>query len=422
MIEDFNRINYFQPNIFKEIVKNNKIIDLLDNYLDFCCEQLKIEGKYIIEFATDINNAIASFNNTKEPKSIKLNKYIFEQYKLDISKSSTLSLNALKYSFQLCTAIAHEVKHAKQYELYKNKLEEIYKNIIAPMSNDMLYILQKTEREAFLYELDEMKLLYDYFLQSNLLSQDEVNALDLCIKEQDDYINNTFEKSIEELVKNKLIKNVKDLNINNYEEKIQIYEKIQKLIDRETMFTVERNDNIINKKDYLEKQLSISDKSNLKYKIKNDNGKWNIYLELQNKNNPNLVSKFGFVLDNNECRINTAFMKSIHNNSNEKDILKYVNAFVELYSNEINKIKISDFANNHDYKQTIGFKKQNTKNLLFKKQFILKPNDFTKEDYDLAYNTIKNSLSIDNLIQINTMKNNSNKAIDIEKTQDEYAI
>ena len=120
MIEKFERIYYFKPNIFKQIVEKKYVNDFLEDYVKFCCQQLNIKDRYKVEFTSENNGAIASFNNTKEPNSIKLNQNIFEQYKLDI-EASPLSSNAMIYPFQICSAIIHEIKHAKQYEIYNDK-------------------------------------------------------------------------------------------------------------------------------------------------------------------------------------------------------------------------------------------------------------------------------------------------------------
>ena len=277
--------------------------------------------------------------------------------------------------------------------------------------------LQKTEREAYTYELEEIEKLYEYFTNNNYINEEEKQGFQEYIKNLELDIKEGFDFSIQQLVENKLIKSkdIKELDIIKFEENIKIYKKISELIERETSFVIERNDHIKNENEYIKNDVAIDNKHKLQYKIKNNNGKWNVYLELYNKNipepTPNDNPKFGFTLDGNICRINTTWLYETKKvKLNEKEILKYVNAFVELYHTKITNIQISDFACNLDYKQTIDFKKQN-KSILNK--FILQPNIFAKEDYKNALDLIRNNLTIDNIIKLNTTINNTKRKIDI---------
>ena len=154
----------------------------------------------------------------------------------------------------------------------------MYKNIEAPVNNDMLYFSQKTEREAYTYELEEIEKLYEYFTNNNYINEEEKQGFQEYIYNLKLDIKEGFDFSIQQLVENKLInkKDTPKVNIINLEnnENIKIYKKISELIERETSFVIERNDHIRKENEYIKNDIIIDNKHKLQYKIKNNNGKW----------------------------------------------------------------------------------------------------------------------------------------------------
>lgn len=271
----------------------------------------------------------------------------------------------------------------------------------------MLYILQLTEEEAYKFSIDEMHALFRCFKNSNILSGDEIADFRNVINKQKDELLSEFEKSKKLLEKSKIIK--KSLNINpyDYKDKIDI-RKINDLIERETEFVKERNDYTINPTLYVNKNIKLDVTNMVQYKLRNHNNVWNVNLSLSvrgNEENPdNRI--FNFVLDNDVCRINQVLLKNNEINKFEgKELIKYLNAFISLYPEEIKQVQLSDFAYNLDYFETQSFVKENT-NFLFNNKFVIKPNYFSEKEYDDALEKLKNSLSLENIININKGNNN----------------
>lgn len=427
MIENYNEIRFFTPENFKTILllENGKgnIKNQLQDFVNFCCEQLGVTEHYDIIFDPTIGTDIARCNNLIPPKSIRLNEQIFKLYEMYINDpinfpySEDLKNKLDRYSFQICSAIVHEIKHAEQYKKYIQEFNELYKNAEAPLSNDLLYIFQKTEREAHLFEIGEIDLLYDFFKQNNYLTSEESEYLKIHRELTRKDLDSEFQDSLNKLVKYKHLKDITGVTPENIEEKLLIYAKIRKLIDRETEFVRERNDKNINENEYLTGIITFDINKNLKYKIKNDDGKWNVYLELKNKDDKT-YSHIGFVLDKQECRINTGLFNAyndIHNNISEKEILKYANAFIELYNTKIKDIKISDFASNAEYETTLNFINTNKKNGFIKDKFILRPSEFSQSQYQEAFQRIKEFLTLDDILRLNVVSNKTKSEISIER-------
>lgn len=419
MMEQFPQIDLFTPEQFKIVTLGNNLENLLQDFADFCCEQLGITEHYEIIFDPTIGTDIARCNNLIPPKSIRLNEQIFNLYEMYINDpinfpySEDLKNKLDRYSFQICSAIVHEIKHAEQYKKYIQEFDELYKNAEAPLSNDLLYIFQKTEREAHLFEIDEIDSLYDFFKQNNYLTSEESEHLKIHRELTREDLDSEFQNSLNKLVKYKHLKDITGVTPENIEEKLLIYAKIRKLIDRETEFVRERNDKNINENEYLTGIITFDVNKNLKYKIKNDDGKWNVYLELKNKDDKT-YSHIGFVLDKQECRINTGLFNT-YDNISEKEILKYANAFIELYNTKIKNIKISDFASNAEYETTLNFINTNKKNGFVKDKFILRPSEFSQNQYQEAFQRIKEFLTLDDILRLNAVSNKTKSEISIER-------
>ena len=150
MIDQYNRIQIFIPKAFKNIFLKKSLINELQNFADYCSQELEISEKYQIEFSSNINNDMGRCDNND--KIITLNEKILNLYKQYITEPENLNLelqNKLKnYSYQVCSTIVHEIKHAKQYELYTKEYNEMYKNIEAPVNNDMLYFFTKNRTRS----------------------------------------------------------------------------------------------------------------------------------------------------------------------------------------------------------------------------------------------------------------------------------
>ena len=304
------------------------------------------------------------------------------------------------------------MKHAEQCQKYTKEYDEIYQNIQYPISQEPLYILQKTEHEAFSFELIEMEKLYSYFVDNNFLTSKETKDFEILIQMQKEDVKYFFEQSMSMLIESKQIKKDNSITFDNYETKVKIFNKTQELINREVEFVKLRNDYEYNATDYIEHTLEIEDNTFVNYKIKNDNGLWNIKLELTNKSLlHNIPSKFEFALDHNECKVYYTLLNQQGTRYSKNELLAYVNAFIERYPHNINKIKISDFAQNLDYKQNIDFLKNNTQGIL-KKQFKIKPN-LPKEKYEQASTLIQNSLLLDDIIKLNTITKKVNTRLEI---------
>lgn len=419
MIEQYEDSYKFLPTLFNTFTQKEQILHL-ENFIDFLSKEFKLPNCYQLELSMDIGTDIARHSVRNGNHKILLSKQIFDKYQIYISNPNSLDKKLVEqlklYPFQLCSAILHEMKHAEQYKLYKNELNTLYENVAFPISNEMLYILQKTEREAFQFETNEMKLLYLFFKQNNLLTYNEENDLLKLFELQKADIDFFFEESIKILSDNKLIKKDKKINFENYEEKTKIYNKTQELIKRETEFVKERNDYLLNQSEYITRKININMLSYVEYRIKNDNGKWLVQLELMNRNKLNdvLNPQIYFSLDNEKCKINKLLLEDCLNNNglNPKELLKYMNAIIELYHTKVSLIQISDFAFNMDYKQTLEFAIKNTTNFL-KNKFVLRPSVFNNDEYENVLNNIKNDLTIDNLIKLNQSSQNVSSKIEI---------
>ena len=414
MIEQFDRINQFMPAVFASL-QNEEKIDLYEKFILYLSNELNIVDDYELNITNYIGSDISRHSDIDNKKEIQINAQILDLYESNVNKEGInleLTQKLAYFPFHICLSIVHEMKHAEQCQKYTKEYNEIYQNVKYPISQEPLYILQKTEHEAFNFELTEMESLYSYFVDNNLLTHKEIKDFEILIQTQKEDIKYFFEQSMSMLIESKQIKKDNSITFDNYETKVKIFNKTQELIRREVEFVKLRNDYEYNSSDYIEHNIEIGDNTSVNYKIKNDNGLWNIKLELTNKSLlHNVPSKFDFALDHNECKVYYTLLNQQGKMYPKNELLTYVNAFIERYPYNINKIKISDFAQNLDYKQNIDFLKNNRQGI-FKKQFNIKPN-LPKEKYKQASELIQTSLLLDDIIKLNTINKKVNTHLEI---------
>jgi hypothetical protein len=251
---------------------------------------------------------------------ILLNENILNRYKeyienpdLDIFKQKingniTFGEQLSRFPYQICSGITHEMKHAKQYEEYIINKKDEYKNIITPLTQDEVYAIQKTEREAYTHELEEINCLIDYFRTQNIDTKNLKTHYSLTKIDFEDM----FEICVNMLKEAKIIKET--ITPDTIEDNIKIYKKISDFLDKETSFSKERQDHIRNKDDYIIKNIKF-DNNNVKLYLKNDNMHWNIYLESTN-------FECGFTLNDNKLRINTLINKTLYTENQNYNIEK----------------------------------------------------------------------------------------------------
>ena len=158
MIEQFDRINQFMPAIFASL-QNEEKIDLFEKFILYLSNELNIINNYELEITDDIDADISRHKYKNNKYTIQINKNILNLYELNINKKDItpeLTQKLAYFPFHICLSIAHEMKHAEQCQKYTKEYDKIYQNIQYPISQEPLYILQKTEREAFQFELAEM--------------------------------------------------------------------------------------------------------------------------------------------------------------------------------------------------------------------------------------------------------------------------
>ena len=298
MIEKFNQIGQFNPEFFQTRTEDQQK-EIMQNFMNFLCKQStnNLSCNIVLE---DCGTDLGRYNS--DTNTIIINKIIFNKYNEFIKDPNSQNLsNSLKeklknYPFQLCSTIVHETTHACQNLEYTKIGNNLYANIQTPLTNDNLYFLQKTEREAFQNEINEMKNLYDYFKKNDFLDRDTLQYLHHYILDLQDDLNNGFQKSMYFLNDNNIVSNKTfKSHINSNElENIKEYHKIQEMLERETEFAKDRQDFYKNESLYIHKEIMLENNKPLIYNIRNDNGKWFVKMQLDKKQN---TTEINFSLD-----------------------------------------------------------------------------------------------------------------------------
>jgi hypothetical protein len=320
MIEKYDGLGLFEPKIFKDISQNEELLlKRLQDYADFIAKQNNTK-KYEIQFSNKIGADIARFRVENSEGLILINENILNNYKMYIENPElnvfkqkmngniTFGEQLSRFPYQICSSITHEMKHAQQYEEYIINKKDEYKNIITPLTQDEVYAIQKTEREAYTHELEEINCLIDYFRTQNIDTKNLETHYSLTKIDFEDM----FYLCVNMLKEAKIIKET--VTPDTIEDNIKIYKKISDFLDKETSFSKERQDHIRNKDDYIIKNIKF-DNNNVKLYLKNDNMHWNIYLE---------STKFecGFTLNDNKLRINTLINKTLYTENQNYNIEK----------------------------------------------------------------------------------------------------
>ena len=134
------------------------------------------------------------------------------------------------------------MEHARQYELLQNNHKE-YENVITPLTQDELYHIQKTERDTYRKEFNEVDCLINYFRDSNI----NIKNLEKYYKLIQEDFELGFSKGISMLQHAKIIN--KNLAPETIEQNKKIYKRICDFLEKETKFAKERQDHIKNKED-----------------------------------------------------------------------------------------------------------------------------------------------------------------------------
>ena len=410
MIEQYNQIIFFIPEIFNETLINDEkeFNNNLQEFANFIAKENNTNS-YEIEFRNDIDWDISRFGERKKEYKVLLNSKLLNLYKeyiknpesikfqqiINKEEQITLADQLSRFPYQICSGIVHEMEHARQYELLQNNHKE-YENVITPLTQDELYHIQKTERDAYRKEFNEVDCLINYFRDNNI----DTKNLEKYYKLIQEDFESGFSKGISMLQHAKIIN--KNLTPKTIEQNKKIYKRIYDFLEKETKFAKERQDHIKNKEDYIIKDINFYGNESKLY-IKNDNNKWNVYIE------SNFI-ELGFVIEKDKLRLNTLCNKDINQNPKiEEETLKYIKAFTQLHSNKHYKEEISNLLDFNSYKTSQQLIKQNTTKLFHKLKYI------NKEDINKTYNNLTNLFSIEEKQSLYTAKHINTKEIEIEK-------
>lgn len=423
MIEKYENIAFFTPEIFKNTLIEDgidAIIQELQNFVNFICKEYNIKNKPI-DFE-NIKFDSGTFSSDKN--KIILNELYFEIYKNCIrieNENPTLSpakIKEMQYNFinnqiltpetlffknqnekdkfirnkirdldfypiEVCGTLIHEITHALQFQKYKEENNLDYINIENPYSiGNILYALQKTEREAYITEIEEMKNIAGLFKkQIELMFLKYAQSTENTFLK--DYTNGLQALEDGELISYPIIENNSYISPNELEQYTDLYAEIQQLFAEELEFLKDFQDFVKNENKYI-KGSFIDNDNNINYSIRNINGAWNIRLNVND-------SEIDFALDNNVCRVNQLYNKNnkgnILSDVNEEKLYKYINAFIKLYPENVSNIKISKLI--HTNKLALS---NYIKNHLSNNKFGFISKKYSRKEYNLAINILRKEL------------------------------
>ena len=389
MIEKYSNIKFFTPIIFQTNLINDEkdFYNNLQNFANFITKEYFLNNIYEIVFSSNDMDEQAHLDIEKKQIIIsnkELNNYI------KCLSTETLNDNHLMQMFpcKIMSIIVHEMEHAKQLEEYKINNQPEYATILNSFPDIPMYILQQTEIEAYKTQIDELEKFAD--IQSNI----EYKSLILEYKNNlKDNFNYYMKKSFQMLEDLKLLEGHHlDINFDNINDNLTVFQEIQEIIQKELIYLKEyqdilRDDNRIKQgldSNYINDYIKTNNEI-VKYKIKNENNKWNGRININNK-------ELYFTLEDRELRINQIEDNNKTNNfklekEDENKLFSYLNAFVELYPGKIEKVKMSNLIyKNYDNKIEFINNHKTMKN-----NFTL--NKFMNVKNIATYNNVKNSLN-----------------------------
>lgn len=424
MIENYKNIRFFTPSNFKITLQYSQktFIDALQDFTNFICKEYNLLGKTVRfdyldfdpgRFSSNNNEVILnkayfdiytncirieSENPTLRPAEIKKLQYDFIDQYISSNQFTIFEDNNAKdkfirnkirdldfYPMEVCGTLIHEITHALQFQKYKEENNLDYINIENPYSiENILYALQKTEREAYITEVNEIKKIANLFEE-----QIELMFLKYAQSTEDiflkDYTNGLQVLETGELISEPIMENNSYIPPNKLEQHTTLYAEIQQLLMEELEFLKDFQDFIKNEDKYI-KGSFVDKNSTVKYSIRNINGTWNIRLNVND-------SEIDFALDNNICRVNQLYNKNNKGNVlsdiDEEKLYKYVNAFIKLYPENISNIKISKLIHT-DKLLLSNYIKNHSSNDKF--SFVSKK--YSKKEYNLAIDILRKELEL----------------------------
>lgn len=423
MIETYKNIAFFTPEIFKDTLIEDGIdalIQELQNFSKFIYKEYDLLNKEIKFDYLELNHGRFSFeknevilnkayfdiytncirieseNPTLRPAEIKKLQYDFIDQYISSNQFAIFEDNNAKdkfirnkirdldfYPIEVCGTLIHEITHALQFQKYKEENNLDYINIENPYSiGNILYALQKTEREAYITEIEEIKNVANLFEKQ----------IELMFLKYAQSTENTFFKDYTdglqalkdgELISYPITENNSYISPNELEQYADLYAEIQQLFAEELEFLKDFQDFVKNENKYI-KGSFIDNDNNINYSIRNINGAWNIRLNVND-------SEVDFALDNNVCRVNQLYNKNnkgnILSDVNEEKLYKYVNAFIKLYPENVSNIKISKLI--HTNKLALS---NYIKNHLSNNKFGFISKKYSRKEYNLAINILRKEL------------------------------
>lgn len=120
MIEKYINITDFIPENFNDSTMKEQI-GMLEQFADYLHEQFGLSNNYEIIFSPIKEESLAQFSIDRN--AVLLNKELFDTYKsvMDNPENYTnASIESFKtYSYDLCCALVHELKHAQHMKNIK---------------------------------------------------------------------------------------------------------------------------------------------------------------------------------------------------------------------------------------------------------------------------------------------------------------
>lgn len=424
MIENYRNIRFFTPNNFIITLRHseNTFKDTLQDFVNFICNELNINN-YQIMFDRKMKSDVeGKFSIERQSILLNLNKFnLYKEYILNPNdekfQDNPELLKVIEiYPFKILSTIIHELEHARQYEKYLNENIKEYENVETPLSDEPLYYLQKTEREAYMTELDEMNIFLNSLVQGN-----DKNLLTTLINETNNNFVNNYNTSLMNLDVRQLVSVTdEECGPENLENNLRLYTEIKELLHRETIFRRDYLDHEKYNDSYYSGTININSRdthnNNLEYRIRNDNGKWNVRLRCSG-------NEIYFSLDEQQCRINqmvhytsSGYSSKLGTNAlnekREKEIFKYVNAFIKMYHQEITSISFSNLI--FQNKTLLNNFLSKHKSKLSKEDFFnFGINVFSRSEYNKAYDLVSQGIPLDILTDLNTIKNKK-QTIDLQ--------